>query len=70
MELAKTYPFTKIFSLLSQSMVLYLDALILDQKVDALCFAQPTAKRTMQIMDYLSKTVRIDLPRVQIQKTP
>jgi predicted amidophosphoribosyltransferase len=24
----------------------------------------------MQIMDYLSKTVRIDLPRVQIQKTP
>jgi hypothetical protein len=70
MELAKTYPSVNIFDTLLQSIIPYVRALIAHYQIDALCFAQPTAKRKLQIMDYLSKTLFNTLPRIRIQKTP
>lgn len=70
MELAKTYPSVKLFKLLIDSVSDQIDRIVKEQGIDALCFVQPTAKRTVQIMDYLAKTLHVSLPRIGLSKVP
>jgi len=70
MEIAKTYPSTSIFSQLIDSVKQPLKQLIKEKNIDALCFARPTVKRSLQIMDYLEKTLFPEIPRIKVQKKP
>ncbi len=70
MEIAKTYPSTDIFSQLIDAIQQPLKQLIKEKNIDALCFARPTANRSLQIMDYLEKTLFPEIPRIKVQKKP
>lgn len=70
MELAKTYPSTDLFGKLCDAIKDQLSTIASEKNIDAVCFARPTARRSLQIMDYTSKTLLTHLPRIPLQKTP
>lgn len=70
MEIAKVQPNNRTFASIIQYCNQYIQAIIDTQHVDALAFAQPTAKRTMQIMRYAQKIRWAKLPVLPVEKIP
>ena len=70
MEIAKTHPSNKVFDKLIELINPYFQHIIHDFSIDWLCFAQPTAKRPKQIMNYLEKVLARDLPVLPLYKVP
>lgn len=68
MEIAKTQPSLAIFDQLCTTFQRTLQQCIQHLQIDALCFAQPTAKRSMQLMDYAKDVLIPTLPRIGIKK--
>jgi len=70
MEIAKVQPSSSIFDELLAIIMPYYQAILRDVHVDALCFAQPTTKRTLQIMQYTQKILGGNFPIIPLSKVP
>jgi hypothetical protein len=70
MEIAKVQPSTRIFDKIMKNTQLYFYAIIQDFGIDALCFVQPTAKRSLQIMAYAEKILGVNMPIIPLAKKP
>jgi hypothetical protein len=70
MEIAKVQPSTRIFDKIIKNAQPYFDTIIQEFGIDALCFVQPTAARTLQIMAYAEKILGSSFPIIPLEKKP
>lgn len=72
MDIAKTHPNPQTFAQLMNETLWYIQHIVQDYTIDALCFASPTASRSLQIMTFLRTHIsdRLWLPVIPLIKLP
>lgn len=72
MEIAKTHPNSATFQLLLEENIHFIQTIVQSYNIQAVAFAAPTAKRSLQIMKFLENHVppRVNLPVLPVIKLP
>jgi hypothetical protein len=72
MEIAKTHPNTATFQRLLEENIHFIQTIVKDYNIQAVTFAAPTVKRSLQIMKFLETHIsqRVNLPVLPVIKLP